>query len=63
MGHLYYRVLSILREIVTSLPKFSVDQQGICRGCAPGKNVKAAFPSSESKSKGILDPIHLLLAF
>jgi transposase InsO family protein len=30
----------------------------VCRGCALGKNVKAAFPSSKSKSKGILDLIH-----
>jgi hypothetical protein len=58
MGHLHYRALSILREIVTGLPEFSVEQQGICRGCALGKNVKDAFPSSESKSKGILDLIH-----
>jgi hypothetical protein len=58
MGHLHYRALSILREIVTGLPNFSVEQQGVCRGCALGKNVKVAFPSSESKSKGILDLIH-----
>jgi hypothetical protein len=30
----------------------------MCRGCALGKNAKAAFPSSESRSKGILDLIH-----
>ena len=58
MGHLHYRALSILREIVTGLPDFSVEQQGVCRGCALGKNVKVAFPSSESKNKGILDLIH-----
>jgi hypothetical protein len=58
MGHLHHRVLSILREIVTSLPDFSVEQQGMCRGCALGKNAKATFPSNKSKSKGILDLIH-----
>jgi hypothetical protein len=58
MGHLHYRALSILREIVTGLPDFSVEQQGMCRGCALGKNAKVAFPSSESRSKGILDLIH-----
>jgi hypothetical protein len=58
MGHLHYRALPILREIVTGLPDFSVEQQGVCRGCALGKNAKAAFPSSESRSKGILDLIH-----
>jgi hypothetical protein len=58
MGHLHYRALSILREIVTGLPYFSVEQQGMCRGCALGKNSKAAFPSCKSRSKGILDLIH-----
>jgi hypothetical protein len=58
MGHLHYRALSILREIVTGLPDFSIEQQGVCRGCALGKNAKAAFPSNKSRSKGILDLIH-----
>jgi hypothetical protein len=58
MGHLHYRALSILREIVTSLPDFNVKQQGVCRGCALSKNSKVAFPSSESRSKGILDLIY-----
>jgi hypothetical protein len=30
----------------------------MCRGCALGKNAKVAFPSNESRSKGILDLIH-----
>jgi hypothetical protein len=33
MGHLHYRALSILREIVTGLPDFSVEQQGVQRVC------------------------------
>jgi hypothetical protein len=58
LGHLHYRALSILRGIVTGLPEFSIEQQGVCRGCALGKNAKADFPSNESRSKGILDLIH-----
>jgi hypothetical protein len=58
MGHLHYRALPILREIVTGLPDFNIEQQGVCRGCALGENAKAAFPRSESRSKGILDLIH-----
>jgi hypothetical protein len=50
--------LSILRGIVTGLPEFSIEQQGVCRGCALGKNAKDSFPSNESRSKGILDLIH-----
>jgi hypothetical protein len=45
LGHLHYRALSILRGIVTGLPEFSIEQQGVCRGCALGKNAKADFPS------------------
>jgi hypothetical protein len=58
MGHLHYMALSITREIVTDLPNFNIDQKGMCKGCALGKNANAIFPRSESRSKGILDLIH-----
>ena len=35
-----------------------VDHDGVCRGCALGKNTKVSFPKSESRSKGILDLVH-----
>jgi hypothetical protein len=57
-GHLHYRSLPVLRRIVTSLPEFGAEHQGVCRGCALGKNAKAVFPSSDSRSKGILDLVH-----
>ena len=47
-----------MREIVTGLPDFRVEQQCACRGCALGKYAKAAFLSSENRSKWILDLIH-----
>jgi hypothetical protein len=59
LGHLHYRSLLILMGIVTGLPEFSIEQQGVCRGCALGNNSKAIFSSNESRSKGILDLIHL----
>jgi hypothetical protein len=55
MGHLHHRVLPILREIVTGLPEFSIEQHGVCRGCTLGKHAKVAFPSSKHRSKEILD--------
>jgi hypothetical protein len=58
MAHLHHKVLPILREIVTSLPEFSIEQHGACRGCTLSKHVKATFPSSEHRSMGILDLIH-----
>ena len=32
--------------------------EGVCKGCAKGKNTKKTFPSSERKDKGILEIIH-----
>jgi hypothetical protein len=58
MGHLHHKSLPLLRQMVTGLPEFSLDQQGVCKGCALGKNVKAAFPSNETRSKVTLDLIH-----
>jgi hypothetical protein len=43
MGHLHHRALPLLRQMVTGLPDFSLDHQGVCKGCALGKNVKASF--------------------
>jgi hypothetical protein len=55
LGHLHYRDFLILRGIVIGLPEFMIDQKGVCKGCALGKNSKDTFPSSEIRSKGILD--------
>ena len=56
--HLHHGAMNVLREVVTSLPDFRVEQQGVCKGCVLGKYAKATFSSSDSKSKGILDLIH-----
>jgi transposase len=47
-----------MREIVTGLPKFSVEHHGICKGCTLGKHAKVVFPSNEHKSREILDLVH-----
>jgi hypothetical protein len=44
--------------MVTGLPKFGNEHQGVCIGCALGKNAKASFPSSDSRSKEIMDLVH-----
>jgi transposase InsO family protein len=44
--------------MVTGLPEFGVEHQGVCRGCALGKNAKDAFPSNDSRSKEILGLVH-----
>ena len=43
---------------MTSLPVVHVDHDGICRGCALGKNTKGSFLKSERRSKGILYLVH-----
>ena len=58
MVHLHHDALNILKEIVTGLPDLRVEQQGLCKGCELSKYAKAAFSSSENRSKGILDLIH-----
>ena len=44
--------------MVTGMPEVSPKHEGICKGCALGKNTKKSFPISNSRSKGILDLIH-----
>ena len=48
LSHLHYRALPSLRKLVTSLLEFGVQHDGVCRGCALGKNVKKSFPNSGS---------------
>jgi hypothetical protein len=55
MGHLHHKAFPILREIVTGLPEFNIEKNGVCRGCMLGNHVKVYFPSSEHRSKEILD--------
>ena len=39
-GHLHYRALPSLQKMVTGMPDFHFEHDGICRGCALGKNAK-----------------------
>jgi transposase InsO family protein len=58
LAHINYRALLVLSKMVTGLPNIQVEHDGVCKGCALGKNTKGSFTSSDSKSKGILDIIH-----
>jgi hypothetical protein len=40
LSHIHYRSLPALGKMVTSLPEIQVQHDGVCRGCALGKNVK-----------------------
>ena len=56
ISHVNYKALPIVRKTVIGLLEIQIDHEGVCKGCAQGKNTKKAFPSS--KTKGILDIVH-----
>ena len=58
LSHINYRVPQVLSWMVTGLPDVQVEDDGVCQGCALGKNFKGIFTCSDSKSKGILDIVH-----
>ena len=58
LAHVHYRALPLAIKAVKELPEMLKKHEGVCKGCAKGKNTKKTFPSSESKAKGILEIIH-----
>ena len=50
-AHVHYRALPLVRKVVEGLPEMQTKHEGVCKGCAKGKNTKKKFPSSESKEK------------
>jgi hypothetical protein len=57
-AHIHYKALPVVSKMVKGLPEILVFHDGVCKGCAQGKNVKNPFPSSDSKAKGVMDLIH-----
>ena len=55
---MHYRALPIASKAIEGLLEFQAKHDGVCKGCAKGKNTKKTFPSNESKAKGILEIIH-----
>jgi hypothetical protein len=56
-SQIHYKALLIVRNMVTGFPEIQVEDEGICKGCAQGKNLKKSFPSSDNKSR-VLYIIH-----
>ena len=44
--------------MVKGIPNIEEYHEGICKGCALGKNTRKPFTSSDTRSKEILDLIH-----
>jgi hypothetical protein len=57
-AHLNYQALPFLEKMVEGIPKLQYTHEGICKGCALGKNVKKPFSSRNNRSKEILDLMH-----
>jgi hypothetical protein len=58
LAHINYKALPYVSKAVTGLPDFKVDHEGVCKGCAQGKNIKNPLPKSDSKEEGVLELIH-----
>ena len=59
LAHINYKALPHVNKVVTGLPDLKINHEGICKGCAKGKNIKNPFLKSETKTKGTLELIHL----
>jgi hypothetical protein len=57
-AHLHYQAFPSIKHIVVGITELKSVHQGLCSGCALGKNITKPFPSNENRSKGILDLIH-----
>jgi hypothetical protein len=58
LSHINYKALPYICKAVTGLSELKVDHEGICNGCAQGKNIKNPFPKRDSEAKGVLELIH-----
>jgi transposase InsO family protein len=58
LTHINYKALPYICKVVTGLLELKVDHEGVCNGCAQGKNIKNPFPKRDSKGEGVLELIH-----
>jgi hypothetical protein len=57
-ANINYQALPFLKRMDEKIPELQSTHEGICKGCSLGKNIKKPFPSSNNRSKEILDLIH-----
>ena len=58
LAHVNYKALPIVSKVVNDLLEIQINHEGVCKGCAQGKNTTNPFLSSNSEEKGILDVFH-----
>ena len=49
LDNVNYKALSIVSKVVIGLLQIHINNEGVWKGCAQGKNTKNPFPSSNSK--------------
>jgi hypothetical protein len=58
LGHIDYKVLLDLQNMVCGILSISLTKNEICKGCMLGKNIKKSFLSSDNRAQGILNLVH-----
>jgi hypothetical protein len=58
LAHINYKALPYICRVVTGLLELKGDHEGVCDGCAQGKNIKNPFPKRDRKAEGVLELIH-----
>jgi hypothetical protein len=58
LSHINYKALPYICKAVTGLLELKVSHEGVCNGCAQGKNIKNPFPKRDNKEEGFLELIH-----
>jgi hypothetical protein len=58
LAHINYKALPYVCKEDTGLRELKVDHEGMCNGCAQGKNIKNPLPKRDSKAEGVLELIH-----
>jgi hypothetical protein len=48
LGHLHYKNLPYIQNMVCGMPSIYLSKNEICKGCMLGKNIKKSFPSSDN---------------
>jgi transposase InsO family protein len=58
LAHINYKALPYVCKVVTGLPELNVDHEGMCNGCAQGKNIENPFLKRDNKVEGVLELTH-----
>jgi len=58
LGYLHHGSLNIMQKITSRLPKGSLEQHDVYKGCTLGKYVKSTFHDQDNKAYAVLERVH-----